>query len=75
MELNSQSIVSIVRLAVSLVVTIAAVAGWSLDQELLFNIAISAVALFCLVYLLWWKNQPITKAAQEMQAILDAKKR
>ena len=69
MNTNYQTLASIVRLAVGLVVAIFAAFGISLDSELAYNVAIAAVALAALVYLWWWKDNPITKAAQKAHEI------
>lgn len=69
MNVNYQTLASIIRLAVGLVVAIFAAFGISLDSELAYNVAIAAVALAALVYLWWWKDNPITKAAQKAHEI------
>lgn len=67
-----ESIVAVMRLVVSLAVSVAAALGWSLDGELLLNILITAVALYMMIRELWWKNNNVTAAAQEGQKITDA---
>ena len=71
-ELNKESIVALARLVVALAASIATVFGWSLDADLWFNIVVTAIALFCLIRELWWKNNNVTAAAQEAQKITDA---
>lgn len=69
MNVNYQTLASIIRLAVGLVVAMAAAFGINLDSELAYNVAIAAAALAVLVYLWWWKDNPITKAAQKAHEI------
>lgn len=72
MELNKETAAAIVRLAIALIASIFTVLGWSFDQELWSNILMTAVTLYLLVRELWWKNNNVTKAAQEGQIIVDA---
>lgn len=70
MELNSQSVVAFVRLIVTLAVSVAATFGWTLDAELWLNVVLSIGSVALFVYS-WWKNNNITKAAQEAQEVLN----
>ena len=70
LELNSQSAIAIVRLIVTIGVSVGATFGWVLDADLLFNILVSVAALVVLVYT-WWKNNNLTQAAQESQKVLN----
>lgn len=58
------------RLVVTLVVSVAAVAGYALDSGLVFNIVFSALAIACILWT-WWKNNNVTKAAQQAQQYLN----
>lgn len=74
MEFNKETGIAFARLIVTFAVCVAAVFGWTLDYELWLNIVISAIAIICMVRGLWWKNNNLTKAAQEMQKELDEMK-
>lgn len=67
---NKDRIVAIVRLAVMLAAAIAGGFGLTIDPDSLATIAACAVALVASVWS-WWKNNDVTKAAQEAQAYLD----
>lgn len=69
-ELNSQTVVAFARLAVTLVLSVAAVFGWALDGGLVYNVIVSALGLAMLVWA-WWRNNNVTEAAQEAQLLLD----
>lgn len=73
-ELNGETGIAIARLVASLGVTVFAVCGWSVDFDLIFNIIISAFAVACIVYGLWYKNANLTRAAQTSQKLLNALK-
>lgn len=69
-NLNSQTIVAFARLAVTLVLSVAAAFGWALDWGLVYNVIVSALGLAMLTWA-WWKNNNVTEAAQESQLLLD----
>lgn len=69
-NLNSQTIVAFARLAVTLILSVAAVFGWALNWELVYNVIVSALGLAMLVWA-WWRNNNVTEAAQEAQLLLD----
>lgn len=69
-ELNAESAYSLARLIVMIASGVAATMGWKFDANLWLNIALSVLAVVILVRFIWWKNQPITKAAQEAQNVL-----
>ena len=71
MDFDNQRIVAIVRLLVMLASAVAGGFGLALDPDSLGTIAACAVALVAGVYG-WWKNNNLTKAAQDAQAYLDA---
>ena len=75
MELNRESIIAFVRLLCGLVVYGASLAGVYLDLETIYMIAMIAVSIIVFVYTLWWKNNNITKAAQEAQEYLNVIKK
>lgn len=64
---------AIARLLVMLVSAVAGGFGLTVDPDSLGTIAACAVALVAGVYG-WWKNNNLTKAAQDAQAYLDAVK-
>ena len=69
-ELNSQTIIAFARLAVTLILSVAAVFGWALDWSLTYNVIVSALGL-AMLFWAWWKNNNVTEAAQEAQLLLD----
>lgn len=73
-ELNSETFIAIAKLIATLLVSVFAVCGWTVDCDLVFNIILSAFAVFCIAYGLWYKNANLTKAAQTSQKLLDALK-
>lgn len=75
MELNRESIIALVRLLCGLVVYGASLAGVYLDIEMIYMIAMIAVSIIVFVYTLWWKNNNLTKAAQEAQEYLNVIKK
>ena len=70
-EFNSTTAASFARLIIGIAAMVATTFGWAFDADLWYNIVISIFALVVLVYMVWWKNQPITSAAQEAQNTLD----
>ena len=68
---SRERIVAIVRLLVMLASAVAGGFGLTLDPDSLGTIAACAVALVSGVYS-WWRNNNVTKAAQDAQAYLDA---
>lgn len=71
MNINSQTVIAVVRLAVALVVAIGAMLGFAVDADMILNVALAIASIVVLVYV-WWKNNNVTKAAQESQKVLDA---
>lgn len=71
MDFNSQTAIAIVRLVVGLLAGVFAAMGWAFDADFWANIGLSAMAVVVAVYALWWKNNNVTSAAQEAQAVLD----
>lgn len=72
-EFNRERIVAIVRLLVMLASTVAGGFGLAVDPDALGTIAACAVALAAGVWC-WYRNNNLTKAAQDAQAYLDAAK-
>lgn len=70
-DFSRERIVAIVRLLVMLASAVAGGFGLTLDPDSLGTIAACAVALVSGVYS-WWRNNNVTKAAQDAQAYLDA---
>ena len=67
---TSERIVAVVRLAVTLAASVAGGFGLSVDPGGLATIVACGVALVAGVWS-WWKNNNVTKAAQDAQAYLD----
>lgn len=74
MSFDRDRIVAIVRLLVMLASAVAGGFGLTVDADSLGTIAACAVAVVAGVYS-WWKNNNVTKAAQDAQAYLDAIKK
>lgn len=74
MNLNSESAIAVVRLLVALIVSIAAILGVSLDPEVV-NIIVAIAAAVVVLAWVWWRNNNLTKAAQEAQKVLNSIKR
>ena len=72
--INDGTLAAFARLVVTLVVSVAAVAGYALDSGLIYNIVFSALALACILWS-WWKNNNVTKDAQQAQLYLNELKR
>lgn len=70
-DFNRERIVAIARLLIMLACAVAGGFGLTLDPDSLGTIAACAVALVAGVYS-WWRNNNVTKAAQDAQAYLDA---
>lgn len=75
MEANKETIIAFVRLLCGLVVYGASLAGVYLDVEMIYMVAMILVSVAVFVYSLWWKNNNVTKAAQEAQGYLDVIKK
>ncbi len=75
LKVNPQTAAAFARLAAGLVVIAAAWLGIDVDADMAENAIIGVIALGVLAYLWWWKNAPVTKAAQEAQEYFaDAKR-
>lgn len=74
MVFNSETAISLARLLVSIALSIFTFIGWSIDYDLLFNMVLTVLTLALFIYT-WWKNNNITKAAQEAQLVLNQIKR
>lgn len=70
MKLNSQSIIAFARLLVTLVVNGAAMFSWTINEDLFYNVVVSALGVI-MMGVIWWKNNNITEAAQEGQLLID----
>lgn len=70
-DFSRERVVAIIRLLVMLASAVAGGFGLTLDPDSLGTIAACAVALVAGVYS-WWRNNNVTKAAQDAQAYLDA---
>ena len=67
---TSDRVVAVVRLVVTLVAMVAGGAGIAVEPDGLATIVACGVALVAGVWS-WWKNNNVTKAAQDAQAYLD----
>lgn len=74
-NINPQTAWAFARLLGGLVVIVAAWLGIDVDADLAENVILAAIALGALVYLWWWKNAPVTEAAQKAQEFFLALKR
>lgn len=73
-NINSQTATAVARLAVALAVSLLAMFGVEIDGDGIEN-AVLAVASVAVMAWVWWKNNNVTEAAQEAQAVLDAIRR
>lgn len=71
MNINSQTVIAVARLAVALIVAIGTMLGFAVDADALLN-AVLAVASVIAMAWVWWRNNNVTAAAQESQKVLDA---
>ncbi len=69
-QINSETAVAVVRLAVALIVALGAMLGFDVDGDAILNTAL-AVASVGVMACVWWKNNNVTLAAQEAQEVLD----
>ena len=68
--METERLAAIIRLVVTLIVTTASMLGYALDADALYSV-ISTIAAAALIVWAWWKNNNITKAAQEAQVFLN----
>lgn len=73
-NINSQTATAVARLAVALAVSLLAMFGVEIDGDGIEN-AVLAVASVAVMAWVWWRNNNVTEAAQEAQAVLDAIRR
>ena len=71
MDWNKERVMAVVRLACVLATTVAAGFGLALDADALYTGAACVLAVASYVWS-WWKNNNVTKAAQDAQAYLDS---
>ena len=71
MEFNSQTAIAFVRLLVGLAGGVFASLGWAFDADFWLNIGMSVIAIILAIYMLWWKNNNVTNAAQAAQEVLN----
>lgn len=70
MNINSQSVIAVVRLGVALVVSLGAMAGIDIDGDAVANVVLAIASVGTLAWV-WWKNNNVTQAAQEAQIVLN----
>lgn len=70
---NSQRVIAIIRLVAMLVCGVLGGFGLTTDPDALSTVLLIVVASCVAVYS-WWKNNNVTKAAQDAQEYLDAVK-
>lgn len=70
MEFNAETVKAFARLIITLIVSAGATFGWSIDSDAVATIVLSVFAVVLIAYT-WYKNENITKAAQEAQKVLD----
>ena len=71
---NSQRVIAIVRLAAMLICGVLGGFGLTTDPEALSTVLLLVVAAIVAIYS-WWKNNNVTKSAQDAQSYLDAIKK
>lgn len=71
---NSQRIIALIRLAAMLICGVLGGFGLTTDPDSLSTVLLVVAAGVTSVYS-WWKNNNVTKAAQDSQEYLDAVKR
>ncbi len=70
MNITTEKIIAIVRLAVTLVAMVASAFGLIVDADSLFTIVVCVAAVAAAV-VSWWKNNNLTDAAAKAQEYLD----
>lgn len=60
---------SIIRLLVPIIIAAASALGFTLDADMVLNVVCAVAAVASGVYCWWWKNNPITEAAQTAQDV------
>lgn len=73
MNTKTERIKAIVTIVITEAVNIANVYGYAIDAEPLITGALSILSVITIIYS-WWKNQNLTDAAVEGQAVIDALK-
>lgn len=73
MNTKTERIKAIVTIVITAAVNIANVYGYAIDAEPLITGALSILSVITIIYS-WWKNQNLTDAAVEGQAVIDALK-
>lgn len=73
MNITTEKIIAIVRLAVTLVAMVASAFGLIVDADSLFTI-VACIAAVVAAIVSWWKNSNITEAAARAQEYLDSLK-
>lgn len=68
--MNAERVLAIARLACTLAASVAAGFGIALDADAVFVGAACLIACGCYAWS-WWKNNNVTKAAQDAQKVLD----
>lgn len=63
---------SVIRLLVPLIVGGAGFLGLTVGAEDVYNILCIIAAIITAFYMWWWKDNPITKAAQEAENLYNA---
>ncbi|MCF0231951.1 MAG: hypothetical protein HUJ63_06735 [Enterococcus sp.] len=72
-KFNSESIIAILRLVVTLIVSVLSAIGIAVDISSVYTI-IACIASVAMIAYSWHKNSNITQAAQDAQKVLDALK-
>lgn len=70
MKFNAETIAAFARLVSTLLINMAAVFSWNINEDLVVNVIISALGVL-MMGVTWWRNNNITEAAQEAQLLLD----
>ena len=70
MEPDFEKIKAIATIVITAIVNVANVMGYAMDADVWINAVLSILSAASIAYA-WWKNQNVTKEAQEAQKVLD----
>ena len=69
LNLNTETLYAVLRLIAPLVSAGAAIFGWQVDVELVWKVLMIIATIAAGIYFWWWKDNPITDAAQKGHAL------
>lgn len=73
MDVRSERIKAIITIVVTAAVNIANIYGWAIDVDTTLSAVLTIASAVTIAYS-WWKNQNLTTAAVEGQAVTNALK-